>query len=464
MSTTDAPPPTPGAQPAPASVAAGSGPVPTAVTPPAPDPASTPDSPARRLRHNADFRRFWFGEGVSLFGSQVTALALPLTAVLTLGAGPEELGVLRFLQLVPFLLFALPFGVWVDRSRRRPVLIGANLARLVLIGAVPLLATVDQLHLWALFAVTFGVGVATVLFDVCWMSYVPVLVRDPKQLVVANGKLGATSSAADAAGPSLGGALVGALTAPVTLALDALSYLVSTIALALIRTREPVPPAPARRRRLSAELGEGLRWVIGDGYLRAIALVGAACNFITAGVQSLFLVYVVSDQGLDPALLGLVFSVGAVGGIGGALVTSRLLARFRLGRVYVGSLAVAFAACALIPVVGGTPPVRVALYTALYFLMFGGVTTGNIVVLSLRQTITPRALLGRMNAAMRMLMVGFGAIGAPVGGVLGGAIGVRQALFAMSAAAIVMLVPILLSPVGRLRQMPPPAADPADAS
>lgn len=443
----------------------------TDTPPPGPTVTATPDEPvpeqgsaAERLGRNSDFRRFWLGEGVSLVGSQITALALPLTAVLTLDVGPEELGVLRFLQLVPFLLFALPFGVWVDRSRRRPILIGTNLARLLLIGAIPLLATVDQLHLWVLFVVTFGVGVATVLFDVGWMSYVPTLVRDPEQLVLANGRLGATSSAAEAAGPSLGGALVGALTAPVALALDAVTYLVSMIALASIRTRESRPAPPTRRRDLRAELTEGLRWVFGDGRLRAIALVGAACNFVTAGVQSLFLIYAVKDQGLSPALLGLVFSVGALGGIGGALVTSRLLRRFRLGWVYVGALAVAFLACALIPVVDGPQPVRVALFTTLYFLMFAGVTTGNIVVLSLRQTITPRALLGRMNAAMRTLMVGFGALGAPVGGVLGGVLGVRAALFVMSATAVVMLVPILLSPVGRLREMPPPAVEPAEVA
>lgn len=428
---------------------------PTATDPPVTGSPVT-GSPAERLRRNSDFRRFWFGEGASLVGSQITALALPLTAVLTLDVGPEELGVLRFLQMVPFLLFALPFGVWVDRSRRRPILIGTNLVRLVLIGAVPALAGIDQLYLWVLFVVAFGVGVATVLFDVCWMSYVPILVRDPQQLVLANSRLGATSSAAEAAGPSVGGALVGLLTAPITLALDAVSYLVSVLALASIRAREPVPPRPTQRRSLRAELAEGLRWVFTDRYLRAIALVGAACNFITAGVQSLFLIYAVKDRGLDPALLGLIFSVGALGGIAGALITGRLLGRFRLGWVYVGSLAIAFAACALIPVVDGGQPVRVALYTALYFLMFAGVTTGNIVVLSLRQTITPRALLGRMNAAMRTLMVGFGALGAPVGGVLGGLLGIREALFAMSAAAIVALVPILLSPVGRLRAMPTP--------
>lgn len=420
--------------------------------------------PAAQLRRNTDFNRLWFGEGVSVVGSQVTALALPMTAVLTLDASAEQVGVLRFLQMIPFLLFALPFGVLVDRSRRRPILLWTNLVRLVLIGSIPLAAVLGGLNIWLLFAVTFAVGVATVLFDVCYMSYVPVLVSDQRQLVVANGRLGATTSAAEATGPSLGGALVGLLTAPVTLALDAASYLVSVIALSRIRAREPVPTSSGPRRRLMTELVEGVSFVFRNRYLRAIALVGAACNFITAAILSLFMIYAVRNQGLEPALLGLILSTGAAGGIVGALLTGRLVRRFRLGWVYVGSLSLAFLGSALIPAVEGGKSTVVVLFIVAFFIIYVGIAAGNVLVLTLRQTITPRALLGRMNAAMRTLMIGFGAVGAPVGGVLGGMFGVRNALWYVSIAAIAMLVLVQLSPVGRLRQMPPPADEAPQAA
>ncbi|MFD0382289.1 MFS transporter [Streptomyces stramineus] len=201
---------------------------------------------------NGDFLRFWLGETLSLLGTQVTNLALPLTAIVAFDATDEQVGVLRFLQLVPYLGLALVFGVWVDRARRRRIMLGANLVRAVLLALVPVLYWTDTLSLASLLVIACAVGVASVLFDVSWMSYVPTLVRDPRHYVEAGAKMGMSSSAADVAGPGLAGVLIGALTAPVALIVDAFSYLVSLISLLLIRTPEPRPRPDAGTCRPSS--------------------------------------------------------------------------------------------------------------------------------------------------------------------------------------------------------------------
>jgi MFS family permease/peptidoglycan hydrolase-like protein with peptidoglycan-binding domain len=409
------------------------------------------------LWRNGNFLKFWLGETVSLFGTQVTVLALPLTAVLVLNSDAAEVGLLRFLQMVPYLLFGLVFGVWVDRVRRRPVMLAANLIRLVLVAVVPILALSGQLRLSLLYVVTFLIGMASVLFDVSWMSYVPTLIQDKRYLVEANAKLGATSSAADAAGPGLAGTLVGVFTAPVAIAANAVSYLVSLISLLLIRIPEQAP-APAARRRLLNELGEGLRFVFGNRYLRAVAMVGAFCNFFTTATQSMFILYAVDDWGLSPSLLGMIFSMGAAGGIVGAVLAGPLTRSLPVGRVYAGALIIAFCAPVLIPAARGPALLVDGMFVAAFFVGYVGVAVTNIVILSLRQTVTPSSFMGRMNAAMRTLMFGMGALGGPAGGLLAGAIGVHGALWVTATGSVLVLVPVLLSPVRKLKTMPTPAA------
>jgi MFS family permease len=229
------------------------------------------EAPARRPRWgvlwtHADFMKFWAGETISLFGTQVTTLALPLTAIIVLHATPGQLGVLRFLQAVPFLLLALLIGAWVDRRRKRPVMIGSNAARCVLVGLVPILAIAGALVMPILYVLAFCIGVATVFFDVCWMAYVPVLVGKD-QLAEGSSKVSTSYAAADVSGPALGGVLVQLLSAPKALAADALSYLVSIGTLLAIKTEEPVPGGQPSHPL--AEIKEGLRPVFSNRYVRA---------------------------------------------------------------------------------------------------------------------------------------------------------------------------------------------------
>jgi len=376
--------------------------------------------------------------------------------VLVFHAGARELGLLRFLELLPYPAFSLLFGVWVDRSRRRPLMLGANFTRMVLLALVPILAVTGMLHLVTLMVVTFAVGVASVLFDVSWMSYIPALIQDRRHLVEANTKLGVTASSADVAGPGLAGLLVSALTAPVALALDSASYLVSFVSILLIRVPEPRPAAPARKRRLGRELAEGLRWVFGHRYLRALAFVGFFCNFFLMFVSSMFLLYAVRDRALSPSTLGLILSMGAVGGLLGSLIAGPVVRRGRLGRIYALSMAAVFLGPALIPAASGSKPVVEVMFIASFFVSYSGLSVANVVVVSLRQAVTPPSFMGRMSAAMRMMLFGGGAFGSLTGGVLGGAIGLRGALAAAAIGSAAIVVPTALSPVARLLDLPAP--------
>lgn len=411
------------------------------------------------LRRNTDFARFWFGETVSLFGVQVTNLALPLTAVLVLSASPEQLGLLRSLAFLPFLFLALPFGVLVDRTAKRPLMITANLARALLVGLVPLLAALDALTMTALITIVFAIGVCTVLFEVCWLSYVPVIV-DPDHLVAANGRVSASSSAAEFAGPGVGGLLVQILTAPFALALNAASYLASVVSLWLIRTPEQVHPP--RRRHLGREIAEGIGFIARQPHLRTLAVAGAAFNFCYMFVEALFVLYAVRELGFGPGLIGLVVALSAIGGILGAATAASLVRRYPFGTVYVIAVLIGYGGPLLIPLLTGSTLLAALGVTAGFFLLRAGLAVSNVAGTSLRQAVTPPELMGRMTAGMRTLMWGIGTTGALVGGLIGGWLGLRTGLWVAAIGFLLAALPILLSSIPRLRVMPTLAGQTAD--
>ncbi|MBP0454492.1 MFS transporter [Kitasatospora sp. RG8] len=432
---------------------AGSG---TAGTAPPPAPATAgaaavaePES----LWRNRDFLTFWLGETVSLLGTQITNLALPLTAIRAFHATDEQVGLLRFLQLVPYLGLALLIGVWTDRVRRRPVMLGANLVRLVLLSLVPLLYWWDALDLPVLLVIACAVGVASVVFDVSWMSYVPVLVRDPGHYVEASARMGTSSSAADVAGPGLAGVLVSALTAPVALVVDACSYAVSVVSLLLIRTPEP-RPEPVAERHLLRELREGLGWVMGSGVLRALALIGFCCNFSMVTVWTMFLLHGTNDLHLTSTTLGAVFATASVGGLIGALVSRRVIARFPTGRVYLVAQSALLLGPTLIALAAGPRPVMVSMFVLSFFTTYLGLGVAGVVIVSLRQALTPQSMMGRMTAAFRTLLFGGGALGGLFAGLLAGWIGAEGALRVAAAGSALVVIGLVVSPVSRLRSMP----------
>ncbi|MEZ0096334.1 MFS transporter [Streptacidiphilus sp. EB129] len=417
-----------------------------------PSPATA--APPQSLWHNTNFLKFWLGESLSLLGTQVTNLALPLTAIIAFKATDAQVGLLRFLQLVPYLGLALLFGVWVDRYRRRPIMLAANITRLVLLLLVPVLHWLHVLTMGPLLVIACAIGVASVLFDVSWMSYVPTLVKDSKHYVEASSKMGISSSTADVAGPGLAGVLISALTAPVALLVDAGSYLVSVVSLLLIRTEEPAPQPAGTKRHLWTELREGVGFVFGDRILRPLALVAPFCNFSLVTVWTMFLLYAAKDLQLNAATLGVVFAAASVGGLVGAAVSKKVIDRFPIGLVYAISMGGVFLGPALIPFATGPRPVLVGMFILSFFISYLGLGVAGVVMVSLRQTCTPQSMMGRMSACFRTMLFGGGSLGGLFAGLLAGGIGAKSALTWAAAGSAVVVIGLIVSPVSRLRELP----------
>ena len=412
--------------------------------------------PASRKRgslwRNADFLKLWAGESVSVVGSQITALALPLTAVMTLDASAAQMGLLGAAAYAPFLLVTLPAGVVVDRMRRRPLLVWTSLARGALLALVPIAAVLGFLEMQILYAVAFAGGVLAVFAELAFYSFVPSLVAR-QELVEANSKLQVSVSAAQVGGPGLGGLLVELLTAPVALVADAASFVAAAAGVAAVRSREE-RPAQRAERRLRREVAEGLRVTFGNPYLRGFAGEAAMFNLCWQAIDVVLVLWAVKELGLRPGLLGLALSAGAVGSLAGALVAAPLARRLGLGPAIVSAMAIACAVPLLLPLAAGPPPAAAALLAVVFFVSGIGVTVSNVHVVSVRQAVTPDRLLGRMHASYRFVVYGAIPVGALAGGLLGEAIGLRPTLVVASLGLLLAVVPVLLSPVPRLRDLP----------
>ncbi len=408
------------------------------------------------LWRHGDFLRLWGGQTVSQFGEQITVIALPLTAVLLLHASAFEMGVLGAMSSLPFVLIGLFVGVVVDRRRRRPLLVAADVGRAALLTLVPVLALLHRLTLVDLGAIAFVVGSLTVVFDVAYQSYLPSLVGRAA-LVDGNAKLETTRALSQVAGPGLGGILVQVLTAPIAVAANAATYVVSVLSLLAIRGAEPAPEAHASRPRMGPQIREGLAWVLGQPMLRAIAGSTGTSNLFGSVMMAVFVLFAVRQVGLSPALLGLVYAGGSVGGVLGALVAQRMARGLGIGPAILVSCLVFSVLELAVPLT----PDEVAVAAPLLALVFAaralGSTTYNITQVSLRQAVTPDGLLGRMNASMRFVVWGTMPFGSFIGGVLGTALGLRATLWIAAAGGLIAVLWILLSPLPGTRAVDPAA-------
>jgi MFS family permease len=400
------------------------------------------------LYRNSDFIKFWSGQSISLVGSQVTALALPLTAAITLQATAMQMGVLTAIQYAPFLLFGLFVGVWVDRLRRRPILIAANLGRGLLLGLIPVAALLGVLHIGQLYALGFLTGVLTVCFDTAYVSYLPGLVGR-EQLVDGNSKLQISFSTAAFVGPSLGGVLVQWLTAPVAIAVDAVSFFVSAVFLCLIRRHEPEPP-PVSQRSVWGEMREGLRPLISDPITLAIMVGTATSNFFINLQISVRLLYITRDLRLSPAMLGFMFATASLGSLVAAVFARKISRLAGIGPTLICTqLLVGISALAL-PLAGGGYWAIIITIMASMVLWGFAMMTYDITEICFRQFITPDSLLGRVSASRRFVTWGVALPGALLGGVLGEALGLRTTLFIGGGGVVCAALWTIFSPTRNL--------------
>jgi MFS family permease len=409
------------------------------------------------LLRQADFRRFWVGESISLLGDQVSLLALPLVAVLVLDAGAADMGYLGAAALAPHLLFSLPAGVWLDRvARRRRIMIAADLLRAALVASVPLAYALDALTFGQLYAVAFLTGSLAVAFDISYGT-VFVSVTPRRDYVEANSLLNGSRSLSFVGGPSLAGLLVQLVGAPATLLVDAVSYVVSALFLGRVRASEP-PLEAAQDESLRARVAEGLRFIAHHPIFRPSLLAVATINLFNFMFFALFVLYATRELGVSPGTLGLVLGAGAVGGIVGAVVASRIGRRLGIGGAFALGCVLFPAPLVLVPLAGGPEWLVLGLLFLAEFLSALGVMILDINVGAIIPALTPHRLRSRATGAFRFVNYGVRPVGALVGGALGAAIGLRPTLWIATVGAVAGALWLLPSPVPALRELPEEAA------
>ncbi len=424
---------------------------------PSPQAASAPVGFRRRvdralgIARDGDFARLWAAQSTSAIGSQFTAVALPLLAALSLGASPMAFGVLAAAAGLPHLLFGLFAGAWVDRLRRRPVMISADVARAALLGTIPVAAALGALRIELLVAVAFLVETFTVFFDIAYLTYIASLIAR-EDLVEANRRPEATASGAQVIGPALGGTLVRVLGAPLALLVDALSYLVSAALIWRVRAHEARPERIGEATSLRAEIGQGLRAVWQSPVLRALALSSTVMNVAGFLFLSIYVLYMTRDLGLGAGAVGLVFAAGGVGALLGSVSAGPARDRWGVGRVLLGSQILFGLFGMLVPLAVLFPDAALPLVVAAEFLQWVMVLVFSINSVSLRQAVTPDRLLGRVNGTMRFIVWGSRPIGSLLGGYLGSRIGLPATLVVGALGMLVAFVPLLTSPIPRMKQ------------
>ncbi|HEY7940617.1 MAG TPA: MFS transporter [Candidatus Limnocylindrales bacterium] len=404
------------------------------------------------LWRHADFMKLWAGQTVSELGSVVTRTAVPLVALLVLGAGPFEMALLVVSGSLAVLLVGFFAGAWVDRLRRRPLLIGADAIRAVLLFSIPAAYVAGALRMEQLYLVVFLEGCFGALFDAAYPAYVPSLIG-VERVVEGNSKLATSSSLAEIGGPGLGGGLVQLIGAPFAILVDAVSFVVSAISLVLIRSPEPSRPARTSPTPMRHEITEGLRLVIRHPVLVPLTLRSVVAHVAGSFYGVLYTIYLIQDLNLNPFLLGVVVSAGGVGSLVGSFVASRVIARLGFGPALIWTATGASIVGVLTPLAGG-PLLLATLMVFIPQLVGDGLQTiEGIAELSLIQGVIPDRILGRVNATLEVFSHGVAyPIGALAAAGVAGLIGVRGAIaigWAGMAASIVLLV---VSPLPRIRQ------------
>ena len=402
------------------------------------------------LWNNLNFRHLWIAETISQFGHQIGPVAIPLLAALTLGATPFQMGLLAAATGIPVLLFGFIAGAWVDRLQRKPLMFATDIGRAIVLMAIPVAALLDVISIPLLIVVSFLVGAQSVLFNAAYVSILPGMVRRD-QLADANGKLYASMSVAQVAGPALAGSLVGLLGAPIVIVVNALTYLGSGAFIRGISHDETASTSNRQRQHLLREIVEGFRALIGSPTLRAISFSSATINLAGWVFLSVYILYMTEDLGLSASGVGLVFAAGGVGSLIGSFLSPRLAQRFGVGPTMVWA-AILFGVFGLaVPVAILVPAIALPMVILAEFMQWLTLIVFNVLGLSLRQTLTPNHLLGRVAASSQVLSQGMMPIGSLLGGTIGSIWGVQAALLVGVGGMFLAAVWVIWSPVRTLR-------------
>ena len=414
--------------------------------------APPPQRAARPLWRDPGFFKLYAAGTISVFGSLVTRTALPFAAILVLGAGPIGIAVLRTVEFGGSLLVGFVAGAWVDRLRRRPVMVWADLGRAVLLGSIPVAATLGVLGFPQLLAVAFGAAILTTFFTTAERAYLPTLVgRD--RLIRANSIIGATASTAEFLAFGIGGVLITLLTAPIAIAVDAASFVISGGLIAAIRHREPPPPPPAAREPILREVREGLALVVRTPTLRALVLARGAAHLLWGVYGAVYLVYASGELGLSPAAIGVISGLGGLASLAGASLTPRLVARLGAGRTMLGALALFSLAAVCLPIAPAGAPLLAAVLLATAQAGDAGATAADIVDTSLVAASAPGRTLGRVTASMDFFTTLVSLAGTIVGGLVGELVGIRVAFWLGLAGGAAGFAAVWFSPIRGVREM-----------
>jgi len=394
-----------------------------------------------------------------MFGSQISLVGLPLVAAISLRASPLEMGLLQAVGFVPFLILSLFVGVWVDRKPKRPILILADILRAILLASIPLGWYFGFLSMPLLLVVAFLAGINTVFFDIGSTSYLPFLIEN-EELTEGNSKLEFSSASATILGQSIGGALIQIFSAPFAIAFDAVSYLFSALCLKLIQKKEVVVVLEEEEQNIWSDIREGTTFVFGNTMIRAIALSAMFFNMFTVMMEPIFILYITRTLRLEPIVIGLIFSSAGVGALVGAVIAQSFAKTMGIGKALISSLLIAGVAACLIPVAVVLPVgPAIVLIIAMYFLDSTMLIVFNINQRSLRSSITPGPLQGRMNASIRVIVMGIVPIGALLGGFLGTMLGTTLTLLVGAIGIVASTIFISFSPLRKLREIPEKSVD-----
>ncbi|PMB02527.1 MFS transporter [Fischerella thermalis CCMEE 5273] len=402
-----------------------------------------------------DFRNLWFGQTIAMFGNQITLLAFPLLAALYLEATPLQMGILYAVEFLPILLIGLHAGVWVDNKPKKPMLITVDIIRAVLILSIPVALYFNLLRIELLYVVAFLIGVNTVFSDIGQLSYLPFIIKK-EELIEGNSKMEFSSSSASIVGQSLGGALIQAFTAPIAIIITACTFLTSSLFLSRIKKKEPpIQKEDKEEEKIMAQILEGIKFVAKSDIIRKLTISAMIFNFFTVLMEPIFILYVSRELGIPPIFIGIIFAMSGVGALLGAFIAGPMTKKLGVGPSIVTSLIIAGTATLMIPMATLLP-----MYYSIALLIFVQIVDSSMVIVhninqrSLRTSITPDNLMGRMNASIRFCIMGTVPLGAVIGGALGGWIGTLQTLIIGALGVLVAAVYLSFSSIRSIQDLP----------